>query len=158
VKLQAAEWRAAKLHIDRVFDALSRSGVVALQDAGTTQEDGFSDCAEEFRARGGIGAGLHGFCYYTRQDLNRAKRSSQLPLAFWAAPDGAPEAMERVGQLVVDAFRKAGFIVDWNGSPSLRPTVYLQNIGSGDARLVETLSAAPAAPKKRTDPTDDFSI
>ena len=129
VKLSAAEWRTAKLHIDKVFDALSRSGLVALQRAGTTQEDGFSDCSEEFRARGGIGRGLRGFCFYTLQDLNRARRTSQLSLAFWGAPDGAPEAMARVGQAVVDAFRKNGFIVDWNGSPGMRPTVYLQNVG-----------------------------
>jgi bifunctional non-homologous end joining protein LigD len=129
VKLSAAEWRAAELHIDKVFEALSQSGLVALQHAGTTQEDGFSDCAEEFRAGGGIGRGLRGFCFYTLQDLNRARRTSQLSQAFWGAPDGAPEAMARVGQQVVDAFRKNGFIVDWNGSPSMRPTVYLQNIG-----------------------------
>jgi bifunctional non-homologous end joining protein LigD len=129
VKLSAAEWRAAKLKIDQVFNALSLSGLVALQDAGTTQEDGFSDCAEEFRARGGLRSGLRGFCFYTRQDLNRAKRTSQLSLAFWGAPEGAPEATTRVAQQVVDAFRKNGFVVDWNGSPSMRPTVFLQEIG-----------------------------
>ncbi|MEQ1752459.1 MAG: ankyrin repeat domain-containing protein [Prosthecobacter sp.] len=125
VKLNAPEWRKAKLRIDEVFDALSRSGLVVLQDAGTTQEDGFSDCAEEFQARGGFVAGLLGFCFYTRQDLSRAKRTSQLLLAFWGAPDGAPDSMLRVGQQVVAAFRENGFAVDWNGSSSMRPTVHL---------------------------------
>jgi len=37
--------------------------------------------------------------------------------------------MSRVGQQVVDAFREHGFVVNWNGSPSMRPTVFLQNIG-----------------------------
>jgi len=131
VKLGAAEWRAAKLQLDQVFNALSQSGLVALQDAGTTQEDGFSDCAEQFRARRGLGIGLRGFCFYTRQDLNRAKRTSRLSLAFWGAPDGAPEATTRVGQQIVDAFCKQGFVVDWNGSPSMRPTIFLQEIGHG---------------------------
>jgi bifunctional non-homologous end joining protein LigD len=157
VKLSSAEWRAAKVHIDKVFDALSQSGLVALQHAGTTQEDGFSDCAEAFRARGGIGTGLRGFCFYTLQDLNRAKRTSQLSLAFWGAPDGAPEAMARVGQQVVDAFRKNGFMVDWNGSPSMRPTVYLQNIGHGhdgpsDGFLRRWLNPEGA---QRTPPSDN---
>jgi bifunctional non-homologous end joining protein LigD len=129
VKLAAPEWRKAKLKIDEVFGVLSQSGLVILHDAGTTQEDGFSDCAEEFHARGGFVAGLLGFCFYTRQDLNRAKRTSQLSLAFWGAPDGAPDSMLRVGQQVVDAFRKNGFVVDWNGSPSMRPTVFLQSTG-----------------------------
>lgn len=116
-KLSAAEWRAAKRHIGEIFAGLSQSGLVALQNAGTTQEDGFDDCAEEFRARGGVGAGLRGFCFYTSQDLSRAKRTSQLSLAFWGAPDGAAEAMSKVGQEVVEPFRRRGFLVVWNGSP-----------------------------------------
>jgi hypothetical protein len=126
VKMNASEWRQARLRIDEVFAELSQTGLITLHDAGTTQEDGFSDCSEEFHARDGKTAGLLGFCFYTRQDLNRAKRTSQLSLAFWGAPDGAPEPMCRVGQMVVDAFRKKGFAVNWNGAPSMRPTVLLK--------------------------------
>src|SRR6266513_1946144 len=79
----------------------------------------------ERRRRMGSPIALKSFCFYTRQDLNRAKRTSQLSLAFWGAPDGASESMLRVGQCVVDAFRKNGFIGDWSESPSLRLTVYL---------------------------------
>jgi Ankyrin repeats (3 copies) len=125
IKMNAAQWNAAKLKIDAIFDALSKAGLVTLQDAGTTQEDGFSDCAEQFEAKGGAAAGLHGFCFYSRQDLNRAKRSSQLTLAFWGAPEGAPKDMQRVGKLIVDTFKKQGFTVDWNGSGKMRPTVFL---------------------------------
>lgn len=125
IKMTAAEWKAAKAKMDPIFAGLAKE-LVVLQDAGTTQEDGFSDCSEEFRARGGTGAGLRGFCFYTRQDLNRAKRSSQLSLAFWGAPDGNDEAMLEVGEKVVDAFRKSGFTVDWNGSPKMRPTLFLK--------------------------------
>jgi bifunctional non-homologous end joining protein LigD len=125
VKLTAKQWRAVKTRIDAVFDALSAQGLVALQDAGYTQEDGFSDCSEEYRDRGGQTAGVHGFCFYTRQDLLRAKRTSHLSLAFWGAPEGADRDMTRVGELIVKAFRDAGFSVEWNGSPAVRPTVYL---------------------------------
>ncbi len=126
VKLNAAEWREVKVRIDAVFDVLTKSGLIVLQDAGVTQSDGFSDCAEVFHERGGERAGFHGFCFYTRQDLNRAKRTSQLALAFWGAPEGAPKDMQRVGNLIVEACRNRGFIVDWNGSGSMRPTVFLQ--------------------------------
>ena len=124
-KMTAKQWGEAKVQIDSVFDDLSKNGLVTLQDAGYTQEDGFSDCAEVFQEHGGKDAGLHGFCYYTRQDLNRAKRTSKLPLAFWGAPEGQPEDMERVGRLIVDAFRASGFSVAWDGSGGMRPTVYL---------------------------------
>lgn len=125
-KMTARQWREAKRHLDSVFDQLTKAGLVALQDAGHTQDDGFSDCAEVFRSRDGEEAGLHGFCYYTRQDLNRAKRTSQLPLAFWGAPEGQPKDMERVGHLIVETFQENGFSVAWDGSGEMRPTVYLQ--------------------------------
>jgi bifunctional non-homologous end joining protein LigD len=127
-KMTAKEWREAKRRLDAVFDRLSKAGLVALQDAGYTQGDGFADCAEVFRDRGGEGAGLHGFCYYTRQDLNRAKRNSQLSLAFWGAPEGQPLDMEKVGRLIVETFQENGFVVSWNGSGCIRPIVYLQEI------------------------------
>lgn len=129
IKMKPEEWRAAKRRIDAVFDALSEQRLVALQDAGRTQSDGFSDCAEVSRESGGRDAGLHGFCFYTRQDLNRAKRTGQLALAFWGAPGGRPKDMERVGRLIVEVFRGHGFEVDWDGSGGTRPTVYLQDIG-----------------------------
>ena len=127
VKMTTAQWRAAKARIDEVFDALTKAGLVALQDAGQTQSDGFSDCSEAFRERGGKKAGLHGFCFYTRQDLNRAKRTSQLSLAFWGAPEGGDADMQRVGELVVGQFRGAGFEVRWNGAASMRPEVDLRS-------------------------------
>lgn len=126
VKLGFIEWRKAKTQLDRVFATLQRSGLVALQNAGTTQEDGFSDCAEVFEAQGGVKAGLKGFCFYTSQDRARAKASGLLPLAFWGAPEGDNESMVQVGRIVVDAFRAAGFAVEWNGTPAERPTVTLK--------------------------------
>jgi len=127
VKMSAAQWRAAKLKIDAAFAALAEVGLVTLHDAGTTQSDGFADCSEVFAARGGEAAGLHGFCFYTRQDLNRAKRTSQLSLAFWGAPEGQSADMLRVGRLVVAAFDAAGLPVRWSESPAVRPEVDLRS-------------------------------
>lgn len=126
VKMSQAQWRAAKLRIDAVFATLGEAGVIALHDAGYTQSDGFSDASEAFVDGGGEAAGLHGVCFYTRQDLNAAKRSSRLSLAFWGAPEGADADMLRVGGLIVDAFRQAGFQVQWNETASLRPALDLR--------------------------------
>jgi hypothetical protein len=73
-------------------------------------------------------AGLIGLCFYTRQDLNRAKRSSDLTLGFWAGPAGASAAMQRVGHRIVDAFTAAGLAVGWDGSAAHRPTVDLRGV------------------------------
>jgi bifunctional non-homologous end joining protein LigD len=125
VKLDAAQWKRAKQRLDPVFEALSDGGLIAHQDIGTTQDDAFSDCAEELAERGGLGSGVTGFCFYTRQDRDRAKRSSALALGFWGAPDGNAVATARIGQVIVDTFRAHGFAVDWTGSANSRPIVYL---------------------------------
>lgn len=126
VKMTPAQWRAAKLRIDAVFATLGQAGVVALHDAGYTQSEGFTDAGEAFLDGGGEAAGLHGVCFYTRQDLNAAKRSSRLSLAFWGAPEGADADMLRVGRLIVAAFRDAGFQVQWNETAARRPELDLR--------------------------------
>jgi hypothetical protein len=89
--------------------------------------------ARAYRKGGRDAAGLHGFCYYTRQDTKRAKRTGRLPLAFWAAPEGGPGDMERVGELIVRDFRDHGFIVNWNGSGNSRPIVDMRDGASTPA-------------------------
>jgi bifunctional non-homologous end joining protein LigD len=83
---------------------------------------------EAFNERGGLEAGLAGVCFYTRQDLDRAKRSSDLPLAFWGGPSGESEPTKRVGQQIVAAFGDVGLPVTWSGSEDARPVVDLRVI------------------------------
>jgi bifunctional non-homologous end joining protein LigD len=127
-KMTAPQWRAAREKIDAAFDILVSAGIVALHDAGETQDDGFADASEAFRERGGFEAGLIGMCFYTRQDLDRAKRSSDLALAFWGGPEGEAESTKRVGRKVVEAFQSVGLPVRWNGSEQTRPIVDLRAI------------------------------
>lgn len=124
VPVKAAEWRALKKRIDAVFGELTAQGLVCLQDAGTTQEEGFSECAEELQRRTGRESIL-GFCFYTRQDLKRAKRDRLLPLAIWGSPDGEDPATRLVGQRTTDAFTQADFEVEWDGTASSRPILRL---------------------------------
>ncbi|MET9655693.1 ankyrin repeat domain-containing protein [Streptomyces sp. NPDC006510] len=124
-KLSRAQWRAAKKRIGAVLDGLDAAGFVALADAGTTQSDGFDDCSEAAEERDRGPDDLVGFCYYTRQDAKHARETGRLFLAFWGAPDGSTRKMEHAGELVVRAFRGAGFRVDWNGAGSSRPSVDL---------------------------------
>ncbi len=126
VKISSAVWKKIKLNIDIVFKELSDAGLIVLQDAGTTQSDGFDDCSQMFHEHSNKNS-IIGFCFYSRQDLNRAKRSSDLPLSFWGAPDGNSNDTEKVGTVIVEAFKKAGFTVAWNGKSSMRPSLYLHN-------------------------------
>jgi bifunctional non-homologous end joining protein LigD len=124
VKMSKEAWKEAKAIIDQVFKSLKSKGLIARQNAGYTQSDGFSDCSEEYHAHPARSTVL-GFCFYTRQDLNRAKSSSVLPLAFWGAPDGQEEQMVAVGKLIVDTFTEAKIDVQWSGDGSSRPSLLL---------------------------------
>ncbi len=124
VKMKSAAWKKAKADIDAVFEKLEQAGLIALQDAGYTQSDGFEDCVEAFHNRNGQHP-VVGFCFYTRQDLDRAKKTSELPLGIWGAPEGSSESTVSVGKLVVETFQNSGFHVLWTGSASMRPSVYL---------------------------------
>jgi hypothetical protein len=128
VKLSTSDWKAAKTHLDAVFAQISQSSILVLQNAGTTQEDGFSDCSELMQTKISQGERVLGFCFYTSQDLSRAKRTSKLSLAFWGAPDGDDEASLSVAKIITDAFTQYPFIVDWTGSVKSRPMIYLQKI------------------------------
>lgn len=127
-KVDPAQWTKLKRRLNAIFGELERSGLVALQNAGTTQDDGFSDCSERYYELGGKEAGLRGFCFYTSQDLARAKATGELSLAFWGAPRGANRPTLQVGKQIVDAFRNAGFAVDWNETVETRPAVDLHSV------------------------------
>jgi bifunctional non-homologous end joining protein LigD len=128
IKLSAAAWKAAKVHLDAAFEQLSLADILVLHNAGTTQEDGFSDANEALLAAQSQGKIYRGFCFYTSQDLNRAKRTSKLSLAFWGAPDGNEQSMLDVAQTIVEQLKQTPFVVDWNGSAQQRPMVYLQPV------------------------------
>ena len=115
-----------------VFNRLNTAGIVALQKAGQTQEDGFSDCSAEFKRRGGAKSGLKGFCFYTLQDFDRMQSTNILPLSIWGDPDGAAEATERIGQIVVQEFEQSGYVVEWNGSASTRTLISTKGQPAGE--------------------------
>ena len=127
VRLSAARWRAAKKRLDAAFEALRAGGLIALHDVGVTQDDGFADCSQAFHDEGGASQGLTGFCFYTRQDLDRAKAVGRLSLAFWGAPSGAEKDMRRVGTQIVKVLRARDFTVEWDGTGAERPTVFLDS-------------------------------
>ncbi len=102
--------------LDRAFAAMSGLGVLALQDAGYTQSDGYGDCCEA------LGEHPHpdrvlGYCFYHGQDTERAVDGGGLYLAFGPMdPKNEKAKGPVVGAIVRDALQQAGFDVTWNGS------------------------------------------
>lgn len=102
--------------LDAAFVALTRQGLVALQNAGYTQSDGYEDVTEAYR-NAPDKSRITGYCYYHGQDLARAVGGGGLFLAF-GPMDANTEETEgpRIGALVANALQQAGLEVRWNGS------------------------------------------
>ena len=101
--------------LDATFATLQRQGVLCLQDAGYTQEDGQSEVAEAYVAAGGESSGIVGFCFYHGQDLERVVDGDDLFLAFGDV-DGDETAGVAVGRRVRDALEADGFTVVWDNT------------------------------------------
>lgn len=124
VKMTTKAWTTAKKAIEKVFEEINGINIIALADAGYTQSDAFADCAEILHEQDN-NKNVIGFCFFTRQDQNTAKRSSLLYLGIWGAPDGNDEDTITVGKLVTSVFEKHGFQIKWPVTASIRPCVLL---------------------------------
>jgi len=127
VKLNRTEWGRAQPALNTLFENLQDCQIVAVQDCGTTQDEALGDCAEIFRRRATAGDKPIGICFYTRQDLKRAKQTAQLYLGIWGADEGSKAATHRVGKLVIDQAARIGLPVHWDDDPGTRPAVLLHS-------------------------------
>jgi hypothetical protein len=102
--------------LDAVFRALNERGLIALQNAGYTQSDGYDDMRAAYQSHPDKRQ-ITGYCFYHGQDLARAIDGGGLYLAFGPI-DSRKEETEgpAVGSLIVEELKRAGLEVDWNGS------------------------------------------
>jgi hypothetical protein len=102
--------------LDKAFAALNARGVIALQNAGYTQSDGYDDVRQSYDERSDRDRVI-GYCFYHGQDLERAVHGEGLYLAFGPI-DARNEATEGplVGAIIVEELRRAGFTAKWDGT------------------------------------------
>jgi hypothetical protein len=102
--------------LDGVFAALNRHGIIALQNAGCTQSDGYDDVQQIYAERSDRDT-IIGYCFYHAQDLDRAVHGQGLHLAF-GPMDAQMEDREgpRIGAMITDELTRAGFSVTWDGT------------------------------------------
>lgn len=124
IKMDSKQWKLAKETISKVFLTLENKGLIVIPSAENIQEDGFSACSEVYNNHPNPNT-IIGFCFYTKQDAKRAKKTSILLLGY-GGTDGKDESTVKIGQHIVEAFEQANFIVKWNSKASDRPSIYLQ--------------------------------
>ncbi len=105
--------------LDRVFGSLAWQGVIALQNAGNTQSDGWDDVSGVYEEAGAERSDLHGYCFYHGQDLERVMADGDLYLAFGDILGDETKGVE-VGRRIRRALEAHGFHVEWNESVKTR--------------------------------------
>jgi hypothetical protein len=98
--------------LDEAFGRLDRAGICAVQNAGYTMSDGYSDVTEVLDQH--RGKKYHGYCFFHGQDLERAIDGHGLMLAFGDLGDEAKKSAA-VAQRICEEMQTAGFAVQWNG-------------------------------------------
>jgi hypothetical protein len=101
--------------INDAFEALNYRGVIAIQNAGYTQSDGYSDVGEVYDSLDD--PSVVDYCFYHGQDLERAVHGEGLYLAFGPI-DPRKERTDgsRVGRVVVEELSKVGLSAEWDGT------------------------------------------
>jgi uncharacterized protein DUF6891 len=125
VEAESEAWQAGKKHwpkvtdcdkLDQVFEKLNAKGIIALQNAGYTQSDGFDDFRQAYEEHPNQSSVI-GYCFYQGQDLERAVLGQGLYLSF--GPLDADEEETKgpeIGEMVREELKKAGFAVEWDGT------------------------------------------
>jgi hypothetical protein len=109
--------------LDGVFATLNARGIIALQNAGYTQSDGYDDIRESYREHPDRDAVI-GYCFYHGQDMERAVQGEGLYLAF-GPMDAQKEETEgpRIGAMIVEELTQAGLAVKWSGTVGQRISI-----------------------------------
>lgn len=120
-KLRGAEAGSAiNDGIDAAFDELNATGIVALQCAGYTMSDGWSDVNHRASTRT---PPPWGACFYHEQDLERAVAGRGLLLAFGAYEDDDAKHEARsleVAKRICEVLKKHGVATEWDGTVEQR--------------------------------------
>jgi hypothetical protein len=102
--------------LDAVFAALNERNIIALQNAGNTQSDGYYDVRKEYESHLRQDE-IIGYCFYHRQDLDQAVDCGHMYLAFGPMdPEKEETEGPAVGAVIVEELKRAGFDVEWNGT------------------------------------------
>ncbi|MFL5341453.1 MAG: DUF6891 domain-containing protein [Gemmataceae bacterium] len=103
--------------LDRAFQELNSSGIIALHNAGYTTSDGLDHVSEALRERGK--KGVKGYCFYHGQDVERAVAGGGLFVAFGDLGEDKTKKTE-IGHLVKAVLQACELAVEWNGDPEMR--------------------------------------
>jgi hypothetical protein len=101
--------------LDRAFADLNRSGIVARQNFACCTNCGHAEIGAEVEDAEKLGTKVTGYAFFHFQDTERAVVHGDLFLTY-SDLAGDQTAGVRIGQNIVEALRRHGLAVEWNGS------------------------------------------
>lgn len=110
--------------LDRAFDALNNSGIVARHDFTCCQNCGLAEIGDEIQSAVDAGFDVSGFTFYHAQDTDGATEGHGLYLTYGHI-DGSEANSVAIGRRIVAALRDAGLETEWDGSIDKRIAVRL---------------------------------
>ena len=95
---------------------MNRSGLVAIENAGYTQSDGYEDILSELEQKADSKF-YSGYCFYHGQDLDRSVGNHGLYLSFGPL-DATQEEKQgpEIGRKIVAILAENGFQTKWDGT------------------------------------------
>lgn len=103
------------------FAALNAMGIVAIENAGYTQSDGWDDVNEIATRLLDSGKRPRAGVFYHGQDRKRGKKGEGLFLTFGSYAEQNTDADSiAVGHIIVDVLKAHGFQPEWNGTLAAR--------------------------------------
>ncbi len=103
-------------HLSQAFKSLNAKAIIAIENAGYTQSDGYDDTMEAYEKLKDKSK-VEGYCFYHGQDLERAVAGKGLYLSFGPIDPRKEETDGvRVGTRIVEELKAKGFVVQWKGT------------------------------------------
>ena len=99
---------------------MKNRGLIALQNTGYTQSDGYHDFVDEYQDFPDKSC-IVGYCFYHGQDLKWAIHGGGLYFAFGPVDPNEEETKgTEIGYIVREELERVGDQVDWDGTFSNR--------------------------------------
>jgi len=125
LKAQFREYEQEKLgypdvtdcdRLDTAFSKMIDRGIIAIQNAGYTQSDGYDDVRDLYSQHKEKKSVL-GYCFYHGQDLERAASSGELFLAFGPIDPAEEQTIGiTVGNIIRKELENVELPVKWDGT------------------------------------------
>lgn len=143
-RAKEATWSTptANDRLEAAFAELDAAGIVALQNAGWTQTDGWEEIGEATEHRQNVRGGV----FFHSQDTERAMEGGGLMLTFGVVGEGGAAASAVIGEETAATLRSYGLTVEWNGRVDARllvkPFIWQKRrFTTGQMRSVNILTA-----------------